>query len=579
MTAPSAQPELLRLPRGAGRAIVESGGVVASPLMGTDAFVEYCKKRGFSLDRERLNRLERLRFFLPVFRVRTPDQDVEPLSMPPEPTNNWFDKGWAWDTSDPGTAYHVPDSKDRTQEAYYSAFQIDYLGILLSEMTLQVRLDSYLEERDPIDWNERVGGWLNVVRPRISSIREHEFRPAVALLCQYISNRYYPRTDGDQRTIQVPDGRSSSDEWTVVRASRWKWRTERRAIKLAQVKAFFGLTPKNLRHAYEALAVAQSVCDPLERWYQLVQFVNVQERAKLKDKALRAATLRSGAMMLRLLHKDLFHEELPHPNEVTGQIFTHIPELSVRKDPRKYLEFVANRYGVNPQPKLCLIVEGATEEAAITAFCEKYFGHPGVLSIEIIVLGGVDAATGAKEDRFRAILRLVDYLHHHQTITYLILDKEGYATRLVMEAHKAHSIHGARHVTRPDYIKVWEQSFEFDNFTDAELARGLNEVGGSKMFISRQLLACRRQANPGAALKALYLNVMGMRLDKLALGKRLIRGVLRKIPVRRLAKRPLFATLVRVADLAMKNPLPTMLDSWAKNQASSYFGLPKKVPD
>jgi hypothetical protein len=573
---PTEQSKLLSLPPGIGRAIVESAAVITRPLLRTDEFVDFCNKRSLRLSRDRLLRLERLRFFSPIFRVRTPNEDVEPLSIPPVAGNNWFDKGWAWDTAGVNVDYEVPDPADRTQEGYYSAFQIDYLEILLAEMTLHVHLDSYLEPREPIDWNKSAANWLESVKVRAPTIRGHEFRRALALLCQFISNRYFPKTQGNQRTIAVPSGHFSSDHWTVVRAHNWHWRTARRAVKPSAIQALFGLTPENLRHAYSTLALGQAHCDPLERWYQLVQFVNVAERAKLKDKALRAETLRSGALMLRMLHRDLFGEELPPPNEVAGQVITHIPELAVRKDVRKYLEFVANRYGVNPQPKLCLIVEGATEEKAVTAIFEQYFGaHPGNFSVEIIVLGGVDAATGTKEDRFRAILRLVDYLHHHQTITFLILDQEGYAKRLVIEANKAHSIHGPRGVTRPDYIKVWDQSFEFDNFTDGELARGLNEQAGQRVFSRRQLRACRREANAGAALKKLYASVTGAKLDKLSLGGGLVEQLLSTKPLHRISTRPLISTLERVAELAMRNPLPTMLDSWEKNQASSYFGVPR----
>ncbi len=93
------------------------------------------------------------------------------------------------------------------------------------------------------------------------------------------------------------------------------------------------------------------------------------------------------------------------------------------------------------------------------------------------MLGGVDNATGAKEDRFRAIFRLIDYLHHHQTLTYLLLDNERFARKLQAEAQSATSIHNAeRLVTRSDHIQLWDRSFEFDNFTTEELAYALSAL-------------------------------------------------------------------------------------------------------
>ena len=51
----------------------------------------------------------------------------------------------------------------------------------------------------------------------------------------------------------------------------------------------------------------------------------------------------------------------PIRTRVTGRILNHFPELEVRRDVRRYLEFVSNRFGVNPQPGLSSFVEGRSE--------------------------------------------------------------------------------------------------------------------------------------------------------------------------------------------------------------------------
>src|SRR5574338_1155865 len=119
---------LLTLPANAGRAIVETAAVIACPLLGTDRFVGFCRDRGLSVDQERLLRLERLGVFAPIFRVRTPDDDARSFSIPVRPDNNWFEKGWAWDTTAVPASHLVPEDRDGTHEAYYSVFQIDHLG-------------------------------------------------------------------------------------------------------------------------------------------------------------------------------------------------------------------------------------------------------------------------------------------------------------------------------------------------------------------------------------------------------------------------------------------------------------------
>jgi hypothetical protein len=566
---------LLTIPKNVGRAIVEAGAVIASPLLGTEKFIRFCKDRSLSVDRERLFRLERLRLFAPVFRLLTPNKDVPTLSIPPQKDNNWFTEGWAWDTAGVEPSYQVPDHKDQTQEGYYSVFQIDHLQIVLAEMTLSVQLDSYLESSasETINWDKNGKRWLEFTRQHADGLRTHEYRRAVALLCQFISNRYYPHTQGNQRTIHVLQ-QYSSDCWTRVNALDWDWYDFVRSWKPREVELLFELTPSKLRHAYQGLANSQSYCDPLERWYQLTQFIKFREREKLKGEALRAETLRSGAHMLRLLYKDLYGEELPHPNEVGGKVITPVPELETRKDTRRYLELVVNRYDLNPQPTVSLIVEGATEENVVTTIFEEYFGaHPGKYGIEIIVLGGVDVATGSKEDRFRAIIRLVDYLHHHQTFTFLILDNERYARKLKAEAQKAKSIHSRRYVTRVEYVKVWKRSFEFDNFSCAEIANAMTEVAEGKVRFSREEIeSCEQNPFPGARLKELYHRRTGKKLDKLRMSTILTERMLSPEARRKIANRPIIRTLERVASLAERNPFPTMQEIWKGNQASKFFG-------
>ena len=495
--------------------------------------------------------------------------------------NNWFTKKWAWDTTGTPPVYNVPVHKDRTQEGYYSIFQIDYLNIVLQEMTLQVHLDAYLNRNDEesIDWQNNGLSWMQYAESRVESLSKNDHIRSVAALCQFVSNRYYPKTQSDQRTIRV-GGSHYSDHWICVYGHDWDWYEEAKTWNPQIAEDLFDLTPEKVRHAYEGLAVAQGHCDPLERWHQLTQFVSVDERKKLKGDALRAETLRAGTHMLRFLYKDLYGEELPRPNEVTGKIVTHIPELEVRKDPRRYLEFVVNRFGLNPQPKLSLIVEGQSEEVAVRQIFEEYFGaHPGTYGIEIVVLSGVGAATGKKkEDRFQAILRLIDYLHYHQTISFLILDNENYAERLKQKAQKAKSIHNERrYVTRPEYIRIWKESFEFDNFSNGEIAAAMNELAqGRARIISAEVANCKKDPNPGTCLNKLYHQKTNYDLEKIKLSEILVVHMLSPDSRRKIVNRPIIKVLERVVRLAARNPLPTMHKIWEENQASKYLGKKRK---
>lgn len=569
---------LLTVPIGAGELILRRGGVIARPLLGTDKFVKFCKERGLSLNRERLLRLERLNLFRPVFRVQNPDEEASPLSIPVLDENEWFKKRWAWDTTSTAVKYEVPAQKDPDQEAYYSVFQIDHLDKLLSTLTISMQMDSYLSHspEEHIDWEREGTSWMRLARKDERALRQNEHPSAVALLCQFISDRYFPQTQSNQRTIRVPQGFSfGSDLWTRIYARDWDWYQLVQNWDSGEVKRFFNLTRKKLKHAYIGLAISQSHCDPLQRWYKLVQFVSVHERARLKGDALRAETIRAAAHMIRFLYKDLYKEDLPHPNEVTGTTITHIPELKVRADTRRYLELVVNRYNLNPQPTVSLFVEGPSEETAVRMIFEDYFGaHPGKYGIEMISLGGVDFATGGKEDRYRAILRLIDYLHYHQTFAFLILDNENYVKKLKKAAKKEKSIHHKkRYITRPEYIRIWKNSFELDNFSATEVAMAMSTLcKGRVQFTQNEITFCKNSQYPGAQLTDLYKRKANYSLNKIRLSEILVEQMLSSDSRRKITDRPIIKTLKRVLALAARNPFPTTQATWEKNQASKYFG-------
>jgi hypothetical protein len=254
----------------------------------------------------------------------------------------------------------------------------------------------------------------------------------------------------------MQSGRASYSDSFLTAYNDEDWLEFAHAWNPTFVETLFGLTKPNLRNMYESIAVTQGMRDPLENWHQLVHFVAVDLKKRLKGDALYTEATRSGALMLRMLYRDLFDEELRIPNEVAGIVIVDQPELEIRNDACRFLEFVSNRFHVNPQPLVALFVEGETEKLAVELIFERYIGsHPGKYGIELIVLGGVDNATGSKEDRFRAIFRLIDYQHHHQTLTYLLLDNERFASKLQAQASSATSIHNAeRLVTRSDHIQL-----------------------------------------------------------------------------------------------------------------------------
>ena len=240
--------------------------------------------------------------------------------------------------------------------------------------------------------------------------------------------------------------------------------------------------------------------------------------------------------MLSMLYKHLYKEDLRPTHQIFGQIINHFPELTAREDTRVHLEYVVNQYDLNPQVKLVLFVEGESEINLISILFGKYFGaHPGTSGIEVVNLKGVNNATGSKKrDRFRAIFRLIDYLHHHQTITFLILDNENNAGRLKDYAKKDKSLHGqTRNAIQHEHIQLWKVSLEFDNFSNTEIALALTQLStGKGDFNLNEIKAARCAPNPGKSLSDLYTNKMNRGLNKPELAKYLQKSLLTQNPAR-----------------------------------------------
>ena len=217
-------------------------------------------------------------------------------------------------------------------------------------------------------------------------------------------------------------------------------------------------------------------------------------------------------------------------------------------------------------------------------FDKVYAALPNVFGIELVSLEGVSNATGGKDSSFSALWRLIDYLHHHQTVAFVLLDNEGLApTNIGVGLPSAHSIHFPdRRATRKNYVKLWKLSFEMDNFNDAELARALNEYSQGKVdFSAADVKQCRESAKTAAknkkirTLDVLYTERTGKNLNKPQFGMVLVKLMFDPATKRKPQHRPIVKFLDKVAGLAARNHQPITHAMWEYNQRSGHLGTLK----
>ena len=578
------------------------------PLLTQSDFIKVCNERNIKVAPERLRKLEQLKLFFPMVRIYCFDtvfkiEDVEdgkryrdlgPLKQGEDwkgdtrtrlagfdfsarVVRSWREHGNAWDPREDASPHMATlETEARRHEAYYSLFQVAELDRLIEQLTATVEIEWAVEDDGTASptWGDRLKPNLSEVALQTVKRGHADNIHSLAVLCQLISDRYYPRTQSDERHITLREG--------GLFFRNWDWYQYCREWDAAGAAKFLDLQQVELKNRYVKLARMCRMADPLDDWHELVRFVKLDKRKKLKGDALKAQTLGEMAKMLRLFHSDAFGEELDRTGDVGKTVIHRIPDITAEEDPTRALELVANDFGLNPKSQVVLFVEGATESTVVPLVFDGLFAAmPNVFGIEIVNLGGIGNATGGKDNPFSALWRLVDYLHHHQTISFILLDNEGLAARNIAAGlPRANSIHFPdRRATRPDYVKLWKLSFELDNFNDAELATALAKFSeGGFSFSAADVKQCRDSAKSVVknkkvrTLDVLYTERTGKNLNKRRFGQLLVQLMFDPATKRKAVHRPIAKFLDKVAEKAALNHQPTTQAMWEYNQRTGHLG-------
>jgi hypothetical protein len=588
--------------------VVNDSGVIC-PLLDANDFVRYCGERGLDITVDRLEAFDRLGILRPFARLRRPrirtkvekgvDGRTKSLGLlaegetwdgaieeghadfffAPESALWFLDGGHLWH---PATRPFEPwdrttrDAYHRSvEEVFYSSFQIGDLDRARQRFTPRIDVEAFVAA--DADALGRLATRLGDFAKRsFASSKEHPYDDAEAFILQVLSNRYFPSTQTDRRTFQLS---------VPMRWPEWDWHDFVSRWDPKSILTQLGISADDVKDLQERLAGNAGFVDPLESWYDLVAFVNTNERKRLKGDARYAQTLYASEHMLRMFYVELTGAKLHPPGEGDDWTRESYYGTGVTDDPLQHLELVVNNYNLNPRPKLILLVEGDGEEEEIPRLFERLLGHkPSLVGVEIRGLGGVGEFTGQKRrDKFGALEKFIDEHHHRQTIVFLILDNEGRVAEVKRGLVEAPSkLFPGRKVTKGDYIRVWEQSIEFDNFNDAELAAALSTVAeGRYAFTQEELAECRAAhlTGGGDPLSRLYRAKLDFDLPKRKLLSILVSRMLanreNEFDEKHRGKRPLVRVLQEVLDLAVTNTWPVTREAWQEDQRSGHFGDPK----
>jgi len=511
------------------------------------SLVSYCKERGIDISERVLERFEELALLFPIARAKefpypckirmTDDgrgyERLGPLEDGEEwlgetrteysrfyfgrtGAHEWLSDGYLWDPKSrpfvPWKSYRDADGSMRV-ESYYSHFQAYEIWFRLKSMRRLISAESWIS--DPSGWAHFVSDWA---AEELNFAKNHYLRYEIPLLCQVISNRYYPLTQTNQRYFKLSV------------SSRWDWREFSRRWDAQAVLNQLQLESNDIRKMWEMMVLSGKDVDPLEDWYDLVSYVSVEKRERLKGSALCAQTWYTMEHMIRQFYSDLTGENLPTPEgPVTDKFW---PGAEARKEllPLTKLEQLANDYNINPRPNLILVVEGQSEAEIFPSTIESLFGSSvQSLGIEIMPLKGIGNFTGKKQhDPYGALSRFIDYYHSRGTIVFIVLDCEGRARQVRDQLLEAKSIHQERYVTRAEYVQLWKTNIELDNFSDQEIADALsNAADGRATFTADEIHRVRQSFGESkkVTLGNLFQEKTGRDLDKPAVLSSLVKLV------------------------------------------------------
>jgi hypothetical protein len=539
--------------------LIENELFYTCQLLPIDFFVTYCTERGLKISKEQLFEFERLGVFYPFARV-TSATNVQ----------------WFWTEQVKGLlaegAIQQPSSavgpsntvtvehEGREFRSYYSKFQVYSLFDLLSvleRLTISPQKWLGLAKRDAATLLKRVTRNTEEV---FSQYRVRTISDLAVAICQVISNRYYPNTQTDRRTIRVP----SSD------ILNWDWYEYRRNWNPKLILAEIGIDETVLERLCYRLIIDAQEADPMQRWRELIGFVSVEKKEQLKGAAQLAQTLYSMEQMLNMFHKDLtgkgvyLFEQSPE-----DQDFFYGPGVS--QNPLEFLEYLSNEFHLNPRPKLILVVEGDGEYKVFPELSAKIFSTAfSRVGIEIRKLRGIGD--------FKNLPKYIDANHDKQALVYVVLDNENNADKIKESLIKTPSeFFPKRTITRDEYVHLWDHSIEVDNFTFAEIARVLTEHCEGDYVFSEVEVEEAYDSKRGNPLKGLLDAKTGGRysLKKVELLQSLFELIISSSQEefeKVWAHRPIIRVLRLVTGLAFFNAQPQDQEAWVEVQKSGFFG-------
>lgn len=471
----------------------------SSPLT-TSEFCRRAEDRGINLDPPTLRELHRLRFLSPIFEVHNRRVSA-PVSVEEPPVGGFgtwreeFRQARAnGRLSDPRLAPFRP--RQRFDSRRIDERESWWNGFLYSEWQVL----ELLNIRSLLGRRRRLGpeSARRVRFPDVSLFEELEngnFRRLVLRILA-LEARYLPKLD---------------PAWVrLTNAEHDDWRLYAAGFDPAAVALRLGTDAHGAQATAEGLLTRARGIDPLGDWYRVVRHADPEKWTKLKGDARLAMDLRRAAEVLLLFAEDLTGTSIDIPSDGWWH-----PLRERLVSPKEHLDDALLELGVSPHTRVTLLVEGETEELlAHRTLARLGLGdYPDVM--RVLPMRGVGQSKYMRRLAAHVVAPIItgrsgDSYETARPVCHVVIlaDPEGpfgsqpkadkevelilREVRLVLNAQGARIVE--EDLRRLVELHVWGTSFEFEHFTDAELAAALKRIHPDRGGLSQAELRIRLAA-------------------------------------------------------------------------------------
>jgi hypothetical protein len=244
----------------------------------------------------------------------------------------------------------------------------------------------------------------------------------------------------------------------------WTWR---RSHDLKPLLERYAITGETLQRWHETLAIDASLMDPASSWFELTRNITFGRWRQVTGKFRLAQDFYTMAEIIRLYARHHLDLRLPEEDEARHgpyaatlkQRMFGSPEVTARS--RHTRRRISRYYGLDGGVRVIWFVEGATEVAFVSRFCELAgwkLDEGGIETVDLYGHGGLRGPWFG--DR-------LDQARKEDTFTYVTLDHEPDVPPALRGLAAAGRITGG--------FTIWKADVEFDNFSEGEIASLVNE--------------------------------------------------------------------------------------------------------